>query len=500
MPVTHYDIVVIGGGPAGQKAAIQGAKAGRHVLMIEQEAGVGGICVHRGTIPSKTLRQSALSLVHFKQLYADIFQLTLPEHLEVASLMSRMEQVVHAHERYMAEQLTRNHVTRWHGRARFVSPHDLEVLALDGTARQVRGDVIVIATGSRPRTPPDIPVDHEHILDSDSLLSILYLPASLTVLGAGVVASEYASIFASLGVQVTMIDRGERPVSLLDPELTARFVQSFEASGGCFLGQREVARVAWDGLTSVVTTLTSGEVIRSEKLFCALGRLANLDGLDIAAAGLPRSASGVLAVDAYCRTSVPHIYAVGDVIGPPALASCAMEQGRRAIRHALGLEVGSPPEMIPVGIYTIPEMASVGLSERDVVQRYGNAVVGRAWFRELARGQIAGITDGLLKLVADAQGRRLLGVQIVGEGATELIHVGEMGLLAGCNVDTFVDHIFNFPTLAEAYRVAALDIAKQRPDTLGSAMPGAASAWPTNGHPAVVTSASDSPTPATRLH
>jgi NAD(P) transhydrogenase len=466
MRVVHYDIVVIGSGPAGQKAAIQGAKANRRVLVIEQGARVGGACVHHGTIPSKTLRQSALSLLHFKQDYADIVPLTLREDLEVACLMSRLEQVVQAHEHYMAEQLARNGVEQWHGRARFLSPQEIAVLSLDGISRRVTGDIMVIATGSRPRTPPEVPVDHEHILDSDSLLSMLYLPASLTVLGAGVIASEYASIFASLGVQVTMIDRGERPVSFLDPELTARFVQSLEATGGRFLGQCEVASVAWDGMASVVTTLKSGETICGEKLFCALGRQPNLNGLNLAATGLTLNERGFITVDAYCRTAVPHIYAIGDVIGPPSLASYSMEQGRRAMRHALGLEVGRPADMIPVGIYTIPEMASVGLTEPEARRRYGGAITGRASFEELARGQIAGITDGLLKLVADAQGRRLLGVQIVGEGATELIHVGEMGLLAGCDVDAFIDHIFNFPTLAEGYRVAALDIAKRRPTAL----------------------------------
>jgi NAD(P) transhydrogenase len=221
--------------------------------------------------------------------------------------------------------------------------------------------------------------------------------------------------------------------------------------------------VAWDGLSTVVTTLATGATIRSEKLLCAMGRAANVEGLHIAAAGLTCTPSGLLEVDEYCRTAVPHIYAVGDIIGPPALASCAMEQGRRAMRHALGLDVGHSPELIPMGIYTIPEMASVGLNEAEARQRYGGVLVGRARFDELARGQIAGITDGLLKLVADAQGQRLLGVQIIGEGATELIHVGQMGLLAHCDVDTFVEHIFNFPTLAEGYRVAALHIAQQRP-------------------------------------
>jgi NAD(P) transhydrogenase len=481
MHTVAYDMVIIGSGPAGQKAALEGAKEGQRVLLIERDRRVGGACVHYGTIPSKTLRQSALSLRQFKEHYADIVSVRLRPDLEVASLMSRLEHVVQAHERYMADQLRRAGMAQWHGRARFVSPWELEVLATDGTCRRVTGKIIVVATGSQPRTPPHVPIDHEHILDSDSVLSMLYLPASLTVLGAGVIASEYASIFASLGVQVTMIDNAGRPLSFLDPELAARFVDSFEANGSRFLGRQDVASVAWDGLNSVVTTLKSGTVVRSEKLLCALGRQPNLQGLNLAVTGVTLNDRGFIAVDAHCRTTVPHIYAVGDVIGPPALAAASMDQGRRAIRHALGLQVGSPPELIPVGIYTIPEMASVGLSECEAVERYGSAMIGRAAFAELARGQIAGSTDGMLKLVADPHGRRLLGVQIVGEGATELIHVGEMALLTGGDVDLFIGHIFNFPTLAEGYRVAALDIAKQRPCPQPAA-PGAAASWTANGH------------------
>ena len=405
-----YDIVVIGSGPSGQKAAIQGAKLGQRTVVIEQDVRVGGACVHYGTIPSKTLRESAQSLVSFKQRCAEFFHLQMREDLQVANLMSRLHRVVQEHERYMGEQLQRNSVTQWHGRARFVSTHEIDVLAPDGSHRQVTGEVMVIATGSRPRTPPEVPVDHEHILDSDSMLSLTYLPASLTVLGSGVIACEYASLFSALGVQVTVIDRHERPLGFLDAELTQRFVRSFEARGGRFLGQQRVMNVAWDGLSTVVTTLATGATIRSEKLLCAMGRTANVEGLHIAAAGLACTPSGLLEVDEYCRTAVPHIYAVGDIIGPPALASCAMEQGRRAMRHALGLDVGHSPELIPMGIYTIPEMASVGLNEAEARQRYGGVLVGRARFDELARGQTAGITDGLLKLVADAQGQRLLGV------------------------------------------------------------------------------------------
>jgi len=233
----YYDVVVIGSGPSGQKAAIQGAKLGQRVLVIEQDVRVGGACVHYGTIPSKTLRESAQSIVSFKQRCAAFFDLQMRKDLEVAHLMSRLQRVVHEHERYMGEQLQRNGVTQWHGRARFVSPHELDVLAPDGSHRPVTGDIIVIATGSRPRTPPEVPVDHEHILDSDSMLSLMYLPASLTVLGSGVIACEYASIFTALGVQVTIIDRYERPLGFMDAELIQRFVRSFEAHGGRFLGR-----------------------------------------------------------------------------------------------------------------------------------------------------------------------------------------------------------------------------------------------------------------------
>lgn len=459
----YYDIVVIGSGPAGQNAATQGAKLGQRVLVVEQDSRIGGACVHYGTIPSKTLRESAVSLASFKQRGAEFFQLQMREDVQVPNLMSRLQRVVHEHERYMGEQLHRSNVAHRHGRARFVSPHVLTILAPDGSVTEVTGDTVIIATGSRPRTPPEIPVDHEHILDSDSMLSLIYLPESLTVLGSGVIACEYASIFAALGVRVSIIDRHERPLGFLDVELTQRFLRSFEARGGRYIGRQRVNTVAWDGVATVATTLENGAVIRSEKLLCALGRVANVEDLNIAAAGLTCTAAGLLEVDAHCRTSMAHIYAVGDVIGPPALASCAMEQGRRAVRHALGFDVGHTPELIPVGIYTIPEMASVGLNEAEARAKYGSVLVGRAPFSELARGQIAGITDGLLKLVADAQGQRLLGVQIIGEGATELIHVGQMGLLAHCDVDMFVEHIFNFPTLAEGYRVAALNIARQRP-------------------------------------
>jgi NAD(P) transhydrogenase len=469
MSAIAYDLIVIGSGPAGQKAAVQGAKQGRRVAIIEQGVGVGGACVHHGTIPSKTLRETAAALASFRRRTGDQLPFEIPETLKVASLMARLDQVVHAHEAYIGAQLARNAVTQIHGRARFLSPHELEVTAVSGTRTTLQAPLIVIAVGSQPRTPPNVPVDHENILDSDSILSLVYLPRSLTVLGAGVVASVYASIFTALGVAVTMIDKGDVPLGFLDPELTSRFREQLEAAGGRFLGGRTVTTVATDGVVAH-TTLDDGTVLTADKVLCALGRVAVLGPLNLAAAGLAPTARGLIAVDEHCRTAVPHIYAVGDVIGPPGLAASAMEQGRRAVCHALALDPGPPAETIPLGIYTIPEMSSVGITEAQAVARHGGAWVGRARFAEIARGHIMNNPEGFLKMVVHPDGETLLGVHIIGEGATEMIHLGQMALVAHCPVETFVENIFNFPTLAEAYRVAALDIVGQR-DRLASCPP-----------------------------
>ena len=282
------------------------------------------------------------------------------------------------------------------------------------------------------------------------------------MLGGGVIASEYAAIFALLGVQVTMIDTSDRPLRFLDKELTDEFCEAFQDSGGTYRGEQKIKEAHWDGYSKVITVLENGETIESEKMLVALGRIANLKSLNIESVGLTPTNRGLIPVNEQCQTTVPHIYAVGDVIGPPSLASCSMEQGRRAVCHALNLGPGVSPENIPMGIYTIPEMSSVGLSEQEAIEKFGGAIVGRSRFNEIARGQISGMTIGLLKMVADPQGEQLLGVHIVGEGATELIHIGQMGLLNHVKIDSFVENIFNFPTLAEAYRVAALDITKQR--------------------------------------
>ncbi|HVU05645.1 MAG TPA: Si-specific NAD(P)(+) transhydrogenase [Polyangiaceae bacterium] len=458
----HYDLVVIGAGPAGQKAAVQGAKAGQRVLVVDREPRAGGACVHHGTIPSKTLRETAAALSAFRARSGGVFEVAENEDLRIQSLLARLEQVVRAHERYIGDQLERNGIELWHGRASFVTPTELEIRTVRGDRRLVSTRFVVIATGSRPRTPPDIAVDHENVLDSDSVLSLTYLPRSLAVLGSGVIASEYASVFAALGVKVVMVDKAERPVQFLDADLTKRFVHSFEKAGGRFAGKTSAESVAWDGVESVVTKLSNGEVLRTDKAFVALGRVANVEDLQLSAAGLALGPRGLVPVDEHCRTAVPNVYAAGDVIGPPSLASTSAEQGRRAVCHALGLPVGAPPEFTPVGVYTIPEMAGVGLTEEQARARHGAVVVGMARFDEVARGQISAIEDGALKLVADGDGRKILGVHVVGEGASDLVHLGQLALVAGMEVDTFVDTIFNFPTLAEAYRVAALEIQKRR--------------------------------------
>lgn len=457
----RFDVVVIGSGPAGQKAAVQAAKTKASVVVIEEGAAVGGACVHRGTIPSKTLRETAVALGLLRRRSAGVLDVQPPEHLKLASLMTRLDQVVHAHQGLIADQLARNGVVHWHGRARFVLPHVVEVCAPDGTLRRATAQFVIIATGSRPRNPVGVPIDHDNVLDSDSILTLSYLPRSLAVIGSGVIATEYACMFAALGVAVTMVDKSPRPLAFLDEELTNEVSRSFERQGGTYLGNRSAKQIVWDGL-EVHTTLDNGHVVRTEKLLYCLGREANVQGLALENAGLGPTTRGLISVDAHGRTIVPHIYAVGDVIGPPSLAATAMEQGRRAACHALGITMPASSELVPAGVYAIPELAMVGLTEAQARERHGGAVVGRAHFKELARGQISGIEDGLLKLVCDGEGKKVLGVHVVGEGATELVHVGQVAIIAGWDADAFVENIFNFPTLAEAYRVAALDVCKQR--------------------------------------
>ena len=457
----HFDILIIGSGPAGQKAAVQAAKAGKRVGMIEADKVLGGACVHRGTIPSKTLRENALRIANLRH-HAKLFSFSLRPDMEMAALIENMHTVISAHDTYINKQIIRNNITRIHGRASFIDKHRVRVDKPGGLTDIFNATYFVIATGSVPRQAENVDIDHENIYDSDSILSMIYLPQTLTVLGGGVIASEYASIFSSLGVRVTMIDRYPQPLGFLDSALTEKFVHAFESDGGRFISNANIKRVYWDGVSQVITELDDGSIYRSEKLLSAAGRVSNIKGLNIESAGLSLNERGIIPVNRSCQTQVENIYAAGDVIGPPSLASASMEQGRRASCAALGLDLGDMTEMIPAGIYAIPELSTVGMSEKQALEEFGDPIIGVAKFEEIARGQISGIQDGMLRLVADSQGKKLLGVQIIGEGATELIHIGQMALLSGMDIDGFVENIFNFPTLAEAYRVAALHIVGQR--------------------------------------
>ncbi len=458
--MSAYDVIVVGSGPAGQKAAVQAAKAGRRVALIEQLKEVGGACVHQGTIPSKALRERA---VERRRIADRLREMGMPWEApvtDVASLIGEMTEVIHHHDAYMAAQIKRNGIDVIHARASFLSDARMQASFTDGRVSEFTARNFVIATGSKPRQPDNVPIDHESIYDSDSILSLGYLPASLVVLGGGVIASEYASIFAVLGVDVTMIDRSPTPLAFLEPEMVRGFLTAFARYGGSFLGDSPLDRVEFDGISEVYTHLKDGRIVKSDKVLCALGRISQLDGLHAERAGVNVNERQLVEVNAFGQTSVPHIYAAGDVIGPPSLASAAMEQGRRAACHMLGIDPGRQGDWMPAGIYSIPEIASVGLTSEQTRTRFGAAVVGFARFNEIARGHIARCPDGLLKMIASADGV-VRGVHIIGDNATDLVHIGQMGLIQSATAETFVENVFNFPTFAECYRVAALQITGQ---------------------------------------
>lgn len=457
-PVTAFDLFIVGSGPAGQKAAIQAAKGGLRVAVCEQLRQVGGACVQFGTIPSKALRERAMSQAQALRRLAGM-DIALPAGTGgVQGLIGEMTDVLSTHDQYMRTQLQRNGVAIIHGRASFAGATELDVRFVDGRSERFSAASVLIASGSKPRHPAGIPVDHEAIYDSDSILSLAYLPESMVVLGGGVIACEYASIFSLLGVRVTLVDRYPRPLGFLDADLTGRFLEAFEAGGGTFIGEVEVTGCAVDALGIVETRLADGRTLHSDKLLCAQGRMAQVDGLKIDRAGLTLNARGLIEVDAAGRTAVPNLFAAGDVIGPPSLASASMEQGRRVACAVLGIDPGRQGDWIPTGIYAVPELACVGLTEAAARAQDPDCVTGVARFDEIARGHIADQTGGLLKLVV-GRDRKVLGVHIVGAQATELIHIGQMGLIHGASVDTFIENCFNFPTYGESYRVAALQVA-----------------------------------------
>jgi NAD(P) transhydrogenase len=460
-PPGEYDLICLGSGPAGQKAAIQAAKAGFRAAIVEREPLVGGSCLLSGTIPSKALREQAL---RYRRMRGNATSLAveLRGDAPLSALLHGVDAVIAAQDRYLLAQLKRNAVDLIRGRGVFLDAHRLEVQSLDGSRRVLHAPRTILATGSRPRHVPAIEVDHEHIVDSDSILSLSYIPRTMVVLGSGVIACEYASIFAALGCSVTMVDKAAEPLGFLDPPLRSGFLAAFQAMGGEYCGGSEVCAASFDGFSQVEVQVRGGQPLAAEIVFAAFGRVANLDGIGLDRLELGISTRGTVQVNERFETNIPGIFAAGDAIGPPALACAAADQGRRAALAALGLPPPALTSLVPSGVYTIPEIASVGLSQSEAASKNFDFIVGRADFSEVARAHIAGEPAGFLTLICERGSARVLGVQVLGEGATELVHLGQAAIATAATADFFIEQIFNFPTMSEAYRIAAFDIMKQR--------------------------------------
>jgi NAD(P) transhydrogenase len=460
MAMYDFDLLVIGSGPGGQKAAIAGAKLGRRVGIVERKHMIGGVCINTGTIPSKTLREAVLYVTGLSQreFYGQSYR--LKDEVTVGDLTARTQHVIGREIDVIRSQLTRNHVQMLTGTARFGDPHTVFVTS-DGSERKATAEKIVIAVGTRPARPSSVEFDGRTILDSDQILLIDRLPASMVVVGAGVIGIEYASMFAALGTKVTVVERRERMLDFCDLEIVEALKYQLRDLAVTFRFRETVSRVERHGAPErggALTILESGKRIPSDTVMYSAGRQGVTDILELEKAGLEADDRGRIPVDPYYRTKVEHIYAVGDVIGFPALAATSMEQGRRAAYHACGEPIeGELTHLQPIGIYTIPEISYVGLTEDEMTEQSIPFEVGISRYRELARGQILGDSYGMLKLLVHAENRTLLGVHVFGTGATELVHIGQTVMGCGGTVAYLVDAVFNYPTLAESYKVAALD-------------------------------------------
>jgi len=448
------ELLVIGSGPAGQKAAIQGAKLGRRVALVERRE-LGGVSVNWGTIPSKTLREAIVYLTGLSQRATYGQSYRVKEEITIEDLRLRTRSVIDSEVDVVRDQLLRNHVQLVHGSARFLDSHTVFVSGEGDEERQLSADRVVIATGTRPAHPPEVDFDDRAILDSDGLLHLDRIPDSVVVVGAGVIGIEYASMFAALGAKVTLVEKRVRLLDFCDDQVTEGLQYHLRDLGVVFrLGEEVTAVDRHEG--AVVTHLASGKRIASDVVLYAAGRHGETDDLDLGNAGLEADERGRIAVGSDLRTAVEHIYAAGDVIGGPALAATSMEQGRLASAHAFG-EEASMSELLPVGIYTIPEISYVGRTEEELTEAAVPYEVGISRYRELARGHILGDTHGLLKLLVSRDDHTILGVHVLGTNATELIHIGQTLMGLNGTVDYLVDTVFNYPTLAESYKVAALD-------------------------------------------
>jgi NAD(P) transhydrogenase len=453
-----YDLLVIGSGPGGQKAAIAAAKLGKRVAVAERRTMMGGVCVNTGTIPSKTLREAVLYLTGFAQrdMYGASYR--VKSEITIADLLARSQHVVGREVEVIRSQLLRNHVDIIGGTARFQDAH---TVAVEGEHRGdhtvATAEHIVIATGTSPARPSSVEFDDDHVIDSDAVLRLKRVPGSLVVVGAGVIGIEYASMFAALGTRVTVVEKRSAMLEFCDPEVVESLKFHLRDQAVTFRFGEEVSKVEVTP-RGTVTSLASGKRIAADMVMYSAGRQGVTDELDLEKAGLTADKRGRIAVDQEYRTSVPHIFAVGDVIGFPALAATSMDQGRLAACHAFGEPVRELRELQPIGIYTVPEISFCGLTEAELTKDAVPYEVGMSRYRELARGAIIGDSYGMLKLLVHTENRTLLGVHVFGTNATEVVHIGQAIMGCGGTVDYLVDTVLNYPTLSEAYKVAALDV------------------------------------------
>ena len=460
MAAYDYDLVVIGSGPAGQRAAIQAAKLDKRVAVVEKKTVLGGVCINTGTIPSKTLREAVLYLSGYRERGIYGASYTVKQNITMQDLMVRTASVIRNEIDVVRHQLMRNHVELLVGEASFIDTHTLQLCLANGHLNTVTSEKVMIAVGTAATRDEHIPFDGKEIFTSDDIMDIEKMPKSLAVIGAGVVGLEYASMFATLGVRVTVIDKRSELLSFIDNEIADTLAYHLRENRATLRLGEEVAGVeqfADDHGDFVRIKLASGKEVVSDKALYSIGRTGATWALNLDKAGLSADDRGRIPVNEHYQTAAPNVYAVGDVIGFPSLASTSMEQGRLAACHAFGVDSKSVPELFPYGIYTIPEISMVGKTEEDLTKAGVPYEIGKARYKEIARGQIIGDQTGLLKLIFHAKTRELLGVHIIGEGASELIHIGQAVLTFGGKIDYFVHTVFNYPTLAECYKVAAFD-------------------------------------------
>jgi NAD(P) transhydrogenase len=457
MPSNEFDLVVIGSGPAGQKGAICAAKMRKKVAIIDRERTIGGVCVHTGTIPSKMFREAVLYFSGLRQRSFYGRGYALKDRIEMSDLIFRAQTVMAREVAVIKAQLRRNYVTTFSGDATFADPHTVEIRGSDGT-QSIRGEKILIACGTRPAHSDDVPIDGKRIFDSDQMHCLEEIPRELIVVGAGIIGLEYASMFAALGVKVTLLDLRSTLLEFVDREIIESLCYQLRQLGTVFrLGEKVVSIGFDEDRSQVFAKLESGKNVRGQALLYSIGRQSNSDKLNLEAVGLQTGERGKLNVNENYQTAVPHIYAAGDVIGFPALASTSMEQGRLAGCHMFGKPGKISAHLIPYGIYAIPEISMVGATEEELTQKKAPYETGLARYSELAKGQMLGDEQGLVKILFNPDSLKLLGVHIIGDRAAEIVHIGQAVLAMGGSIEYFRDTIFNYPTLAEAYKVAALD-------------------------------------------